>query len=136
MKREKEGIRAWIKAHKKELILAGLGITAIIALVVGIRNKAELMELWSRLKKSISPKASAAPAPISTIVSQGTAAVPAVTPHSYSLPQHPVEVNPHLRTMSLNRHHSPQKALEAAAMGIELLPNQTWVDAYTKYAAA
>jgi len=36
---EKTSILAWIKAHKKELIIAGIGITAIIGVILGIRNR-------------------------------------------------------------------------------------------------
>lgn len=35
----------------------------------------------------------------------------------------------------IGRHHSAAKALEAAGLGIYLLPNQTLVDAYTKCGA-
>ena len=43
----------WIKSHKKQLILAGISITAIIAIVVGIKNKSEIIKLWKALQEKI-----------------------------------------------------------------------------------
>ena len=39
MNEEKKGFIAWVKAHKKELIIAGVGVPAIIAIILGIKNK-------------------------------------------------------------------------------------------------
>ena len=41
----KKNLLAWIKTHKKQLILAGLSIVSLIGLVVGIKKKDELWEL-------------------------------------------------------------------------------------------
>jgi predicted membrane chloride channel (bestrophin family) len=40
MDEEKKGFMAWVKEHKKELILAGVSIGVIIAIVLGIKNNA------------------------------------------------------------------------------------------------
>lgn len=50
---DKNSIVAWVKAHKKQLILAGISITAVIAIVVGIKNKSELVKLWCALQEKI-----------------------------------------------------------------------------------
>lgn len=50
---DKKGFIAWIKSHKKQLILAGVSITTIIAIVVGIKNKSEIIKLWSALQEII-----------------------------------------------------------------------------------
>ena len=55
---------------------------------------------------------------------------------TYTLPTDSFEVSQHIRKLSEGRHHSLEKAIEAAALGINLLPNQTIVDAYSKYVAA
>lgn len=52
---------------------------------------------------------------------------------TYTLPTESYDVNRHVRTMHVNRHHSEEKAEEAKMLGIELLPNQTLVDSYEKY---
>lgn len=50
---DKKGFIAWIKAHKKQLILAGISITTVIAIVVGIKNKSEIIRLWNALQEKI-----------------------------------------------------------------------------------
>lgn len=50
---DKKGFIAWIKAHKKQLILAGVSITTIIAIVVGIKNKSEIIKIWNTLQEKI-----------------------------------------------------------------------------------
>lgn len=47
---DKNSFLAWIKNHKKQLILAGLSITTIIATIVGLKNKEAIKELWGSLK--------------------------------------------------------------------------------------
>ena len=55
--KEQSQIIQWIKAHKKQLILAGIGIAAMIALVLGIKNKDTLKALWASLKGVVEPAA-------------------------------------------------------------------------------
>ena len=50
---DKKGFITWIKAHKKQLILAGISITTVIAIVVGIKNKSEIIKLWNALQEKI-----------------------------------------------------------------------------------
>lgn len=50
---DKNGFIAWIKAHKKQLILVGISITTVIAIVVGIKNKSEIIKLWKALQEKI-----------------------------------------------------------------------------------
>ncbi len=50
---DKKDFIAWIKAHKKQLILAGISITTVIAIVVGIKNKSEIIKLWNALQEKI-----------------------------------------------------------------------------------
>lgn len=48
-----KGFVAWIKSHKKQLIISGISIPTIIAIVAGIKNKEALKELLNGLKKGI-----------------------------------------------------------------------------------
>ncbi len=49
----KKDIIKWIKEHKKELIIAGISITAIVAFVLGIKNKDILKETMKNLQEVI-----------------------------------------------------------------------------------
>lgn len=50
---KKNEIVAWIKAHKKQLILIGISIPALIALVLGLKEKDAIKELFNSLKAAI-----------------------------------------------------------------------------------
>ena len=130
----KKGLLAWVKSHKTELILAGVSITTIIGVIFGLKNKDALVELWTTLSKSITK----APMETAVAVSVATATPVLETVAStrvYTPPTEVFDVCRHVRTMTEGWHHSAEKAAEAAALGIELLPNQTLVGPYTKGAA-
>lgn len=128
----KKGFLIWIKLHKKQLVLAGISITAIVGIILGIKNKKVLMKLQASLTKKIKE--------VSTdnlIVDQSSiSALETITPvEIYTLPKEPFNVRRHIRTLPIGCYHSPEKAVEADALGIKLLPNQTLVNSYTKCAA-
>lgn len=50
---DKKDFIAWVKAHKKQLIITGVSITTIIAIIVGIKNKSEIIKLWNTLQERI-----------------------------------------------------------------------------------
>ena len=129
---EKKSIIKWVKEHKTELIIAGVGITTIIGIIVGLKNKDALETLWVSLAENIKKVPSEA---VEALLA-GPEAVPVLetvtSTRTYTPPTEAFDVSRHIRTMSADRHHSVEKAVEAATLGIELLPNQTLVDAYTK----
>ena len=51
MNKGKRGFIAWIKAHKKELIIAGVSLATIIAIILKTKDKDVLLNLWSILKE-------------------------------------------------------------------------------------
>lgn len=133
---EKKDFITWLKAHKKQLIIAGVSVVAVIALVLGIKNKEMLKELLLTLecrckKADIPQKTSSNAVEVFEIVPMVETATRQYTPCSTSF-----DVNSHIRLLPEGSHHSMEKAAEAFAAGIELLPNQTIVDGYVKGAAA
>lgn len=50
---DKNGIVTWIKAHKKQLVFIGIGIPTLIAIVLGLKNKDAIKELFDNLKGEI-----------------------------------------------------------------------------------
>ena len=52
-RQERNGLISWIKEHKKELLLTGVSITALLLFIVGLKNKEEILFLWNSLKKRI-----------------------------------------------------------------------------------
>lgn len=129
MKEQNQMIQ-WIKAHKKQLILAGIGIAALIALVLGIKNKDTLKALWASLKGVVEPAAET----VSDAVASTVAELPAETPALLlsNDPCVPQEVRRHIRNLHEGWHASPEKLAAAREMGIILQEGQTWVDNYMK----
>lgn len=126
----------WVKAHKKELIFAGISIASLIGIIFGIKNKDSIQELWAALQKSV------AKVPADKAVVKVTEnAIPVVetvsTTNITLLPVNreyrvPFGVTDHIRNLHEGWHASPEKIAAAMAHGIELLPGQTWVENYTK----
>lgn len=124
----------WIKAHKKQLLIAEISVTAIIGIIIGLKNKEAIRELWEVLENSLSKTPEKLPESI-TIVQTAPPVIEEVIPvRLYTSPQEPFDVSQHIRNLSGGRHHSIEKAAEAVALGIDLLPHQTLVDTYTKCA--
>lgn len=135
MEEKKNSFKAWVIAHKKQLILAGISISVVLGIILGVKNKDALEKLWAVLKSKIQnvPKAELTVEPASQPSTPQHQIVTAS--HAYTRPQEPVNVGLHIRTLTGGRTHSAEKAAEALKLGIALLPNQTLVDPYMKYAA-
>ena len=126
---------AWIKIHKKQLARAGVGCTATLILVIlGLKNKDELLTLWTSLSKAVNSPLERSALPIQECESN----IPmpsAIMPRTYTRPSEQTNVRWHLRMLPDGWHHSAAKKAEADAMGIVLPPNQTIVDPYSKNVA-
>lgn len=139
MNEEKKGFIAWVKAHKKELIIAGVSVAAIIAIILGVKNKDALLELWSSLRASVAK----APAPVRELPDITPATPPVSILETEKIPvaeatevvrstQYPFEVSEHIRNLHPGWKASAEKIAEAEMLGITLLPGQTLVNGYTK----
>lgn len=135
MEDKKTRFIAWVKAHKKQLLLAGISVTTIIGVIIGLKNKEVIMDLWDSLKIRITKVPEKLPESLSVVPVTPSALEDVISVRSYTSPQEAFDVSQHIRNLSGGRHHSAEKAAEAAALGISLLPNQTLVDTYTKCAA-
>ena len=125
MKEDKKEFVTWVKAHKTELIIAGVSIGAILAIILGIKNRDSLVKVWNTMRAAIKTEH----APTKQILCiQATEAEEIINA--------PFEVSGHVRNLHPGCHASAEKLAEAKAMGIILLPGQTLVDAYTKRGAA
>lgn len=51
--KEKKDFILWIKAHKKQLVVAGVSIATIILVVIELKNESEILRLWGILKERI-----------------------------------------------------------------------------------
>lgn len=128
---EKRTFKEWVKAHKREIILAGVSITAVIGILAAIKNKNTLLAMWQSLEKKLETIPSILPE------TELMAAEPLLEPRIIELPAHrnyaaSFDVSPHIRNLSGGRLASAEKIATAAEHNFALLPGQTWVEGYTK----
>lgn len=127
--KEQKTLIQWIREHKKEIAIAGISITALVGLVLGIKNKGAMEVFCNALKNNDSK------IPIKTEAPRITEQVSSI--ESVVIPMHreykePFEVSSHIRNLHEGWKASPEKLERAAAYGIDLLPGQTLVESYTK----
>lgn len=139
MEQEKKGFVAWVKAHKKQLIIAGVSIGAIIAVVLGIKNKDALIKMRGTLKESIKEPVTLVSklteaAPVTSVINiTEVEEIPAVKISDVNRTiQYPFDVSDHIRNLHPGWKASAEKIAEAEMLGIVLQLGQTIVDGYTK----
>ena len=136
MEAEQRSFIEWLKVHKTELILAGVGIPLIILLILGIKNQDQLLALWKSLKNKISevPKYSTMTQTIKkpSLVEATPPRLVIHATHSYKGAKIPQGVGSHLRNLPKGQRASAYKLATASENGFLLHPGQTWVKDYTK----
>ncbi|EFV01478.1 hypothetical protein HMP0721_1461 [Pseudoramibacter alactolyticus ATCC 23263] len=139
MDEEKKGFVAWVKAHKKELIVAGISIGVILAVILGIKNKDALMKLWADMQASIRKSSVPVKELTDTVPVIQIAPIPEVDKSPVirivdvnRTAQYPFDVSDHIRNLHPGWKASAEKMAEAERLGIILQPGQTLVDDYTK----
>lgn len=128
---EKQTFIKWVKAHKKELVVAGVSVAALIGIIVGVKHKDSILALWDSLKKDV--------------VELPTKSAEKSMPMAESIPetkiiefpvhrnlQNPSDVHDHTRNLPNGNHASLEKIASAAERGYTLQPGQTWVERYAK----
>ena len=135
MEKEKSKFIVWVKTHKKELTVAGISATSLIAIILGMNNKEFLMTKWDNLKSIVKSNAISNNAFLSN--NQDVVA-PKLTTSSNAdsiakrIYKTPFNVNLHIRNLAKGQHASPKKTQEASELGIILKAGQTIVDSYEK----
>ena len=140
MEKQKKDVINWIKTHKKELIIAGVSVTAIVAAILCYKNWESIEKLWLSLIKKVD-NIPVKTEIVDTVEVLTPVAVTVVEPEIEVFvpvlresPQFPFEVCDHIRNLPEGWHASPEKIATAAEHGFNLLPGQTWVENYTKVA--
>lgn len=131
---EHKGIIQWIKEHKKELIIAGVSIEALVLVVISIKNKDAIKELWESLKNTAIQTSSKVSDASTKVVMEAPIesfqnGVSNIASNSETIP---FEVRRHIRNLPEGWHASPEKIEEALKNSIILMDGQTWVDGYMK----
>jgi len=135
MKEKQSDFIAWIKAHKKQLVFSGVSVVTIIGVIIGLKNKDAIVSLWKSLEKRIMNVPDYSPEPLNVDQATTLTSEDIIPVRPYSRPTKAFKVSSHIRNLSSGRRHSEEKEMEAAALGIKLKPNQTFVDGYVKCAS-
>lgn len=136
MLEKKKSFVSWAKEHKTEIIIGGIGIGTAIGLYLIIRDDS-LVRMCKPTKAVIKNKTLSARVieenSQKIIKSAGEEVVSTIPMLSETMKiASPIDVSGHFRTLHEGWKASEKKIAEAAALGLELLPGQTIVDAYKK----
>lgn len=128
MKDEKQTFIQWVKAHKKELIIAGISVSSIICLIVGIKKREAILDLWKSLQEQLH---SCSAVPLDNSNDKFCEAKIIEFPLKKDSVAS-IEVREHVRNLPDGWNASMGKILSAKEHGYQLEPGQTWVDTYKK----
>ena len=118
------------KKHKKELIIAGVSITTIMAGLIGIKKSGVIEAVWKSLRKQIEKEPKNKPVRLLVPVFNEVSAQDIIESRHMAINRLPHNVSEHLRNLSEGYKASQEKISTAAEHGYELLPGQTWVEGY------
>lgn len=130
MEKEKKTFVQWVKEHKKELIIEGVSIAAIIAVIIGIKNHEALEEAWTSIRKLVEKTPECIPVEKTVAVTEAVPVKDIVEINIVTADRIPHDVTEHLRNLPEGWKASAEKIATAAEHGYDLLPGQTWVEAY------
>ena len=109
-----------------------MSIAAVVGIAWGLKRKKEVSNIINLLE-SESEKNNVIR--MQEVVTTKCSVESVKEVRAYTPPKDSYVVNMHKRVLKGGKHHSLIKAKEAEELGITLLPNETLVDSYTKYAA-
>jgi len=142
MENQKRDFIEWVRAHKKELAIAGISIATIVTAILCIRNTEKIKALWESLKKTINKVPDDTPSITTTSFSSFnevaqetdilTDVAHKVQPPLRTTPQYAFDVTSHIRNLPKGQNASAEKIATAAEQGFILHQGQTWVEKYTK----
>ena len=122
---EERTAKEWIKEHKTELICGGIGVAAVIGLLIGLKNR-DAVEAVARSTELLPGKALIPVESLPVIMP----ATDTILPSAAAVKRAPHEVARHLRTLPDGQVASAKKIAAAAEIGYVLQPGQTFVEAY------
>ena len=130
MKKENYKILNWIKEHKVELIIGGLCIAGIVAIIISEKNSQEKEDEWVTLSKQVRKTLKAVKEVDVVSVVEDTPVKDLVENNVVKIDRMPHDVSGHLRNLPQGWKASAEKIATAVEHGYNLVPGQTWVEAY------
>lgn len=105
-----------MKTHKRKFVFAGLSVATLTAIVLGLKNKDSIIEIWSSFKNTIEKVPSKDSIKSGSVREevQNTSITDAHPVRNVLLFRNEIDVCRHIRTLPKRFHHSVAKAAEAA----------------------
>lgn len=128
---EKEVLIDWIKKHKKKLILAGVSVPVILALIIEIKNRDEIIKALKSLIKLADETSQKVTDPTIFTNLDDMSIQETIDFNASKVEANLIDVCSHIRNLHEGWTPSEEKVESAVQMGYELNPNQTWVKKYT-----
>ncbi len=129
---EKRKFFVWLKAHKKQLLLAGIAVSVVIASVLMFKNKDSVITFWEDLKSTIEKEKTKIPTSETVQSFKATEIQNIVELSDCEKSSSLIDVRTHIMNLPENKYPSPEKVAFAFENGIELGPHQTIRNGYTK----
>lgn len=129
---EKEVLIDWIKKHKKKPILAGVSVPVILALIIEIKNRDEIIKALKSLIKLADETSQKVTDPTIFTNLDDMSIQETIDFNASKVEANLIDVCSHIRNLHEGWTPSEEKVESAVQMGYELNPNQTWVKKYTK----
>lgn len=129
---QNQGFKTWWQKNWKRVVA---GVVVVGGTILVIKNWDKIVVVTEKLAAMLKPEAKLpTPVAVPNVVEEIDVAPVVELPKGAvrKSPDAPFAVIAHIRTLPEGWYASPEKIAEAMALQIELLPNQTLVDAYTK----
>lgn len=133
-----ESVKEWSKKHRKKIVVAGIATASVAGFLVGLSHRKAIQDTIMKVATKCNHKCFSDGGATDRILNSASdigidagknlvSNVP--SEDSY---QNTFGVMEHIRNLPAGWHASQEKIKRANEMGIELMDNQTFVDAYMK----
>lgn len=130
MTSKKKNFKNWVKEHKTKLIIAGVSMSVILMVILKVKNQDMLEETGNSFRK-LGEKESKKDLIVDTMLGSRIDEIPNIVDvKTNMMGRTPHNVDRHVRNLHEGWKASAEKIATAAEQGYNLLPGQTWVEAY------
>lgn len=124
-----ESVKKWSKKNRKKIVVAGIATASVAGLLVGLSHRNTIQDTIMKVATKCDHNSAC---DIGIDAGKNIAS----NVHSGGSYQNTFGVMEHIRNLPAGWHASQEKINKANELGIELMDNQTFVDAYMKGAKA
>lgn len=135
---KKNNCSEWIKEHKRQLAIVGIGAVTVGLVYLGINNREAIFAALKSLcgKETMPVKMTSAELEVGSKMAASVTAEECLESGSIDKEQMLVDIGVHIRNLHSGWQASAEKIAEAEKWGIPLATGQTLVDGYTRRIAA